>query len=126
MLRDAALRRALTPTSAVLKRRTDVDRIVVRLVATLPVDQTEHGETIRTVVEPVVRSVVDDDAALALSRALVGGPTFLGLALAFAPAHTRRRVLDVAVCVGPAGLAALADAGPAGDLRAAAETAAMQ
>ena len=120
LLRDAALRRALTPTSAVLKRRTDVDRIVVRLVATLPVDQTEHGETIRTVVEPVVRSVVDDDAALALSRALVGGPTFLGLALAFAPAHTKRRVLDVAVCVGPAGLAALADAGPAGDLRAAA------
>ena len=120
LLRDAALRRALTPTSAVLKRRTDVDRIVVRLVATLPVDQTEHGETIRTVVEPLVRSVVDDDAALALSRALVGGPTFLGLALAFAPAHTRRRVLDVAVCVGPAGLAALADAGPAGDLRAAA------
>jgi len=121
LLRDAALRRALTPTTAVLERHTDVDRIVVRLVATLPVDRTEHGETIRTVVEAVARSVADDDAALALSRALIGGPAFLGLALAFAPALTRRRVLDVAVCVGPAGLAALAAAfQPTEDLRAAA------
>ena len=55
-----------------LKRRTDVDRIVVRLVATLPVDQTEHGE-LRTVVAPVVRSVVDDDGPRAQPR-MVGGP----------------------------------------------------